>query len=188
MPTAAVGYVLGAESSGKTDLVRQLEYLSSGKLRAVPTKCTSTTGQEISLLTLSPLRGKQVTMELRELGGSVVNTWESFIVARKAKDTAANSTSFVLVYVVDAAAPCQLPLSSTMLRYLTQGPEAACRGWRTLIVLQKCASVGAMTKTEAYEFFAEGRAREALYVVEADSWNGVGVGDVLKWLSETPFQ
>lgn len=180
----AVVYVLGTESSGKTDLVRQLEFLSAGKLRSVPTKCTPTMGQEVSSLVATTSSGKRVTMELHELGGSVVNTWESFITSRKAKETATEKTTFALLYVVDATAPHQLPLASTMFRYLTEGQEAACAGWRGLIVLQKCASIDAMTETEVRDFFADGEHRDTLCVVETDSWNGVGIGDVLQWLAD----
>ncbi|KPA77143.1 hypothetical protein ABB37_07074 [Leptomonas pyrrhocoris] len=186
MPQIVV-YVLGAESSGKTDLVRQLEYLSKGKLLSVPTKCAPTMGQEVSALTVSASGGKRATMELRELGGSVVNTWESFIVSRKIKKTAAVKTKFFLLYVVDAAAPHQLPLASTVFRYLTEGSEATCAGWRALVVLQKCASADAMTQEEVKDYFADGKRREALCAVEADSWNGVGIGDVLQWLAEAAF-
>lgn len=179
-----VVYVLGAESSGKTDLVRQLEHLSAGRLRTAPTKCTPTVGQEVSSLTVAVDGGKRLTMEVRELGGAIVNMWENFIASRKAKDTAAGETAFLLLYVVDAAAPHLLPLASTMFRYLTQGSEAVCWRWQTLVVLQKCACVDAMTKTEVTEYFADGDGRTTLCVVEADSWNGVGVGDVLQWLTD----
>lgn len=183
MPQVVV-YILGTESSGKTDLVRQLEYLSKGSLRSVPTKCTPTMGQEVGELTVATSAAKRITMELRELGGSVVNTWESFIASRKEKDTEAAKTTFLLLYVVDGAAPHQLPLASTMFCYLTRGSEAVCVDWRTLVVVQKCACVDAMPKSEVRDYFANGERRDALCVVEADSWNGVGIGDVLTWLAD----
>ncbi|KPI86248.1 hypothetical protein ABL78_4674 [Leptomonas seymouri] len=179
-----VAYVLGTESSGKTDLVRQLEYLSKGQLCSAPTKCTPTMGQEVSTLAVVASGGKRVTMELRELGGSVINVWESFIASRKAKDTAVEKTTFFLLYVVDATAPHQLPLASSMFRYLTEGSGAVCADWRTLVVLQKCSSVNAMTKEEARDYFADGERQNALCAVETDSWNGVGIGDVQQWLAD----
>jgi hypothetical protein len=180
MPQVLV-YVLGTESSGKTDLVRQLEYLSKGQLRCAPTKSTPTMGQEVSTLTVTASERENATMEMRELGGSMVNTWASFIASRKAKDSVGVTTRFLLLYVVDATAPHQLPLASTMFRYLTQGSEAVCAGWGALVVLQKCASVDAMTVAEVKDFFADASHRDALCVLAADSWNGVGLGDVLKW-------
>lgn len=176
-----VAYVLGTESSGKSDLVRQVENLSKGEISRIPVKCTPTMGQEVT--TLNFTSGKMHTsLELRELGGSVVNTWESFIVSRKAKDTSKDPTTFCMVYVVDATAPHQLPLAAMMYRYLMEGSEAVCAGWKSVIVLQKCASLNAMTKEEALTFFRGEGCEDAHLVMEVDSWNGVGIGDVLRCL------
>ncbi|CAM37475.1 conserved hypothetical protein [Leishmania braziliensis MHOM/BR/75/M2904] len=179
---SSVTYVLGTESCGKTDLVRQLEYLSQGVVRTVPTSCTPTMGQEVTVLTIrSPAGEGKVTVEVRELGGSLVNVWESFIESRKAKEIGGGSTAFLLLYVVDGVAPHQLPLASTMFRYLTQGRHAPCAGWSTLIAVQKCASVNAVTAEEVRGFFLDEVSTQSnVDVVEVDSWNGIGAGDVLR--------
>lgn len=181
MPSS-VAYVLGTESCGKTDLVHQLEFLTQGLVRTVPTACTPTTGQEVTELNIRSPAGKgKVTVEVRELGGSLVNTWESFIESRKARDGGSGDTLFLLIYVVDGVAPHQLPLASTMFRYLTQGRHAPCAGWPTLIAVQKCASVNAVTAEEVRSFFLdEVEAPANVDVVEVDSWNGIGAGDVLR--------
>ncbi|KAK7196014.1 hypothetical protein NESM_000534800 [Novymonas esmeraldas] len=183
MPSCVV-YVLGTESSGKSDLVRQLEYLSQGHVRTTPTVCTPTMGQEVTELRLQPSpRAGEVVLELRELGGSLMNAWESFIESRKAKDGAAAETTFALLYVVDGIAPQQLPLASVMYRYLTHGTKAACARWPCIIAVQKCAGVNAVTAEEVHSFFLDDAdAAPCLGVLEVDSWNGVGLGDVMKHL------
>ncbi|GET87029.1 hypothetical protein, conserved [Leishmania tarentolae] len=180
--SSSVAYVLGTESCGKTDLVHQLEYLSRGLVRTAPTACTPTIGQEVTELSIRSLTGEgRVTVEVRELGGSLVNTWESFIESRKAKDGSNGSTAFLLIFVVDGVAPHQLPLASTIFRYLTQGCQAPCTGWPKLIVVQKCASAHAITAEEVRSFFLDDvEAQANVDVIEVDSWNGIGAGDMLR--------
>lgn len=173
-----VAYVLGTESCGKTDLVRKVESFAKGKLSRVPLKCTPTMGQEVTQLDFALSRKETASIELRELGGSVVNTWESFIASRKAKDTPTDKTTYFVVYVVDATAPHQLPLAATMFRYLLRGSEAVCAGWKSVIVLQKCASMNTMTKQEVVGFFEGGQCVDTQSLMEVDSWNGVGIGDL----------
>lgn len=178
--SAGVAYVLGTESSGKTDLVQQLEYLCRGLVRAVPATCTPTAGQEVTELQLrcGERKGRATVVEVRELGGSLANAWESFIGSRKLKDSG-HKTKFVLLFVVDAAAPHQLPLASAKYRYLTEGGSAVCAGWPTLLVVQKCACPGSMTLDEVVPFFVDSiGSGPAPQVLAADSWNGVGIGDV----------
>ncbi|KAG5509664.1 hypothetical protein GH5_05520 [Leishmania sp. Ghana 2012 LV757] len=186
MPSSVV-YVLGTESCGKTDLIRQLEYLSQGLVRTIPAACTPTSGQEVVEMSIrSPVGQGKVTVEVRELGGSLVNIWESFIESRKAKDGGSSNTGFLLLYVVDGVAPHQLPLASAMFRYLTQGCHAPCAGWSALIAVQKCASANAVTAQEVLSFFLdEAEAPSNVDVVEVDSWNGIGVGDVLRRIEAT---
>ncbi|KAG5509341.1 hypothetical protein JKF63_06651 [Porcisia hertigi] len=180
MPSS-VAYVLGSESSGKTDLVHQLEYLTQGLVRTVPTACTPTMGQEVTELNLrSPVGERKVTVELRELGGSLVNLWERFIESRKVKDGGGGDMAFLLLYVVDGAAPHQLPLASTTFRYLTRGRQAPCAGWPAIIAVQKCACVNAITAEEVHSFFLDDVvAASSVDIIEVDSWNGIGAGDLL---------
>ncbi|KAG5483267.1 hypothetical protein LSCM1_04808 [Leishmania martiniquensis] len=185
---ASVVYVLGTEGCGKTDLVHQLEYLSQGLVRMMPTVCTPTMGQEVTEICICSLVGeRKITVEVRELGGSLASIWESFIESRKAKDGGSSDTAFLLLYVVDGMSPHQLPLASAMFRYLTQGRDAPCAGWPTLIAVQKCASANSLTAEDVFSFFLdEAEALSNVDVVEVDSWNGIGAGDVLRRI-ETAF-
>lgn len=175
-------YVLGTEGSGKTDLVRQLTYLCDGVVRTHPAKSTPTMGQDITVWHVDQEGGAKRGVEVRELGGCVVSSWESFISSRVEKDAAGAVPVYALLFVVDAAAVHQLCLAIAMLKALTcEG--GVCSEWGTLIVLQKSAVAHALTSGEVWELIAPcSPLASKVSVLVADSWNGFGLGDVLDWV------
>lgn len=178
-------YVLGPEGCGKTDLVMQLEHFYHGELRLAPSRSAPTMGQEVSEIQCpdAARRDRVFRVEIRELGGSIANTWASFIRSRTAKDAEPKASRYALLYVVDATAPHQLPLSAMMLQYLCIGSSAVCSGWPVMVAIQKSAPLHAMMREEMVDMVFCPELQEAIAsVAVVDSWNGVGIGDVAQWL------
>lgn len=179
-PTAV--YVLGTEGGGKSDLIHQLLRLCAGEIDTRPAKLPPTTGQSIHKIAL----GAGAGVELRELGGSMLPTWESFLKARVEREAAAQEggggTLFRLVFVVDVAAPHQLAAARYAFQWLKTSAGGVCRAWPTAVVLQKCAAPGAVTVPEVAALLGLRSVADA-ELFEVDSWNGLGHGDVLDWLT-----
>ncbi|CCW64036.1 unnamed protein product [Phytomonas sp. EM1] len=177
-----VVYVLGTAGAGKTDFLNNLELYSDDQIRCRPCKVSATSGQEIHMLRVCPPSSTDcVDIEVRELGGSAAASWESFIRDRTLKDFQ-QSTQYSLIYIVDAASPHQLCMASNIFHLLKHGPSGICCSWPTLVVIQKCASPYAFTKDEVSEYLLVEHLAVGIQVIEADSWNGYGIGDIFDWI------
>lgn len=149
-----------------------------------PRKLAATTGQSIVKLGFMANEKDSARLELRELGGSMLPVWESFLRGHLARDAESSSRgTFALMFVVDAASPCQLTVARYALQWVRTSFDAPCRSWPTAIVVQKSAAPNAVTSAEVLDALdIDSSDAEGMVVFEVDSWNGLGVGDVLSWM------
>ncbi|KEG12760.1 ADP-ribosylation factor-like protein 16 [Trypanosoma grayi] len=181
-------YVLGPSASGKTGLLRQLRCMcENGTLMTQPAHDVPTKGQEIHSLIVHAPQKKNVfcTVELCELGGEMSPVWEKFIRSRLGLAKDKNDQRCALMFVVDALAPHLLPLASVLFQRL-KCFDGLCREWPAVVVLNKVAARNAMTEGEL-EFFIPTASYEATQVLCVDSWNGHGIGDLMKWVNSVAF-
>ncbi|AAZ12527.1 Miro-like protein, putative [Trypanosoma equiperdum] len=181
-------YVLGPTSSGKTSLVQQL--VSMSEAGALLTQCTHqvpTKGQELRTIIVESPKGKDTsrTVELRELGGDMAPMWEKFIEARLNSTGREMNNRFGLMLVVDSLAPHLLPLAQVTIAKL-KGSEGLCRDWPVAVLLNKAAGRNAVTTKEAM-FFLSAIPIEGIKYLAIDSWNGLGLMDVMTWLRSFAF-
>ncbi|RNF26956.1 ADP-ribosylation factor-like protein 16 [Trypanosoma conorhini] len=177
-------YVLGSSGSGKTNLLRQLGCMcETGTLLTRPTHDAPTQGQEVHSLVLEAPQKKAAscTVELRELGGEMAPVWEKFIRSWQNSLKGNSGAKSALIFLVDALSPHLLPMAPVMFSSL-KGSDGACRGWPTAVLLNKALAKNAMTEAEL-EFFLSMDACSDAQLLVVDSWNGLGLGDVMEWLS-----
>ncbi|ESS65656.1 ADP-ribosylation factor-like protein 16 [Trypanosoma cruzi] len=184
MPSPLTVYVLGSPASGKTSLLRQLSCMcENGTLRTRPIHDAPTKGQEVySLLIQAPQpKALSCTVEIRELGGEMAPVWEKFIQSFMNSIKSKDGPNCALMFFVDALSPHLLPLASVMLSRL-KGSDGVCQNWPTVVLLSKALAMNAMTEEELW-FFLPADTCKNIQVLSVDSWNGLGLGDVLAWLS-----
>lgn len=198
-PPENVLFVVGDESSGKTTLIKQLAALAKGLLIHTPSKPQPTTGRNSSHLTVwqetkisfgKPLLSP-VHIEILELGGSISSCWESFL-CNSSQATRNGVPPFcALLYVIDATRIHCLPSSTIRFLQLTQPPGDACCGkWPSLVVINKSTAPHAFSLNDLSYFLPSSSesgcfCRSSPSVLEVDSWQGLGMGDVLEWVVAT---
>ncbi|EPY37235.1 ADP-ribosylation factor-like 16 [Strigomonas culicis] len=127
--------------------------------------------------------GPACSVEVREVGGLMVNSWEKFIKS-KVSGTDGKAARYALLFVVSASAPQQLPLSISAFQLL-KGCDGVCAEWPALIVVQKAGMPHVMSLPEVKQLVIDGALVQDTSIMEVDSWNGIGLGDVHVWLQKT---
>ncbi|ESL06871.1 hypothetical protein TRSC58_05448 [Trypanosoma rangeli SC58] len=188
MKNSLIVYVLGPSGSGKTNLLRQLSCMcENGTLQARPIHDAPTQGQEVHSLVIKAPQQKALprTVELREVGGELASLWERFIRSWQNSIKDKDGAQPALIYLVDALSPHLLPMASVMFSIL-KGSGGACRDWPTVVLLNKALAKNAMTEEEL-GFFLPVETCKNTQLFAVDSWNGLGLGDVMKWLISVAF-
>jgi energy-coupling factor transporter ATP-binding protein EcfA2 len=172
-----------------------------------------TTGQEIDVLPMgeAPLRGPSTSLSkkdeallaaekgktlvtLHEIGGRMAAAWPRFIASRLSQrhtsgvlphSNGACGRDSALIFVIDGAAPWQLPFAVVELGNLLVGDTGA---WsHVLIAINKryLPSSAPLALFEEYLCFLPMLHRcgsTCVSILEIDTWNGLGLGDVWEWV------
>ncbi|XP_053561973.1 ADP-ribosylation factor-like protein 16 isoform X1 [Bombina bombina] len=162
--------LLGAPGVGKTLLMKRLQKLNSREqadLTDVP-PTLSTVGTNLTDLTF---QRKRVTM--REVGGSMGPIWPSYY-----KDCRR------VLFLVDAANPCQVSSSCIQLLSVLSDPDLAAAS--VLVIFNKRDLPCCMSLVELKSLFRMEEiiscSTQPITVLETSARDGTGLREVLQWL------
>lgn len=166
--------VLGAQSTGKTTLLKRLSSCTARgsytNLDETPSTIP-TVGTNLVNITLS--RKKEIT--LRELGGCMGPIWKNYF-----KDFS------VLLYLVDMSNKTQV--SSSCIQLLEVLTHDGVQHIPVLIVLNKMDMPGAMGRVEFDNLCQIGNiikfAKQEITVLEASAKDGQGLQEIVGWIQK----
>ena len=165
--------VLGPEGSGKSLLIKRLQYLAMNGLDAefeeVPST-VPTVGNDILQLNIN---SKEVT--LREVGGAMAPIWKNYY---KHADA--------LIYIVDKSNQFQLSAACIML--LTMLSHETVKGKNVLLLFNKTDFTCSMSLLQLEQIFRLNDLRRTfggvIRVAESSSLSSDGYESILEWLQD----
>ena len=171
MTTTTNILVLGPEGSGKTLLIKRLQYLASNHVDAefgeIPSS-VPTVGNDIVQLKLN---NKEYTV--REIGGAMAPIWKNYY-----------KTADALIYVINKSNQFQISASYIML--LTMLSHNAVKGKRVLILLNKTDFSSTFSFQQLEQIFRLDDLRkicgcDRIQVVQCSCLNKEGFEAILHW-------